>query len=118
MMDPRKLYPNGFHPVDIDYDYKRNRFARHWTRTERPPKYFLIDFGLSRFYDPKYGPPLDLPVRGIDKTAPEVQGDRYNEFCNPFATDIYYAGNMIKTQFVEVSIFAPIQAPPLVTIDD
>ena len=118
MMDPRRLYPNGFHPIRIDYDYKRNRLARHWTRTERPPKYILIDFGLSRFYDPEYGPPLDLPVRGIDKTVPEIQGDRYDQFCNPFATDIYYAGNMIKTQFVEVSIFAPIQAPPLVTIDD
>ncbi|KAF8506378.1 kinase-like domain-containing protein [Gautieria morchelliformis] len=102
MMDPRKLYPNGFHPLNIDYDYKRNRFARHWTRTERPPKYFLIDFGLSRFYDPKHGPPEDLPVRGIDRTAPEIQGDKYNECCNPFATDIYYVGNMIKMEFVEV----------------
>jgi hypothetical protein len=118
MMDPRKLYPNGFHFVDIDYDYKRNRFARHWTRTERPPKYFLIDFGLSRFYDPKYGPPLDLPVRGIDRTIPEIQGDKYNELCNPFATDIYYLGNMIKMEFVEVGVFALIQGPSLWTIND
>ncbi|KAF8465816.1 hypothetical protein JB92DRAFT_3062358 [Gautieria morchelliformis] len=102
MMDARKLYPNGFHPINIDFDYKRNRFARHWTRTERPPKYLLIDFGLSGFYDPKHGPPLDLPVRGIDRTAPEVQGDKYNELSNPFATDIYYLGNMIKMEFVDV----------------
>ncbi|KAF8508794.1 kinase-like domain-containing protein [Gautieria morchelliformis] len=102
MMDARKLYPNGFHPIDIDFDYKRDRFARHWTRTERPPKYLLIDFGLSRFYDPKHGPPLDLPVRGIDRIAPEVQGDKYNELSNPFATDIYYAGNMIQMEFVDV----------------
>ncbi|KAF8485475.1 hypothetical protein JB92DRAFT_3026854 [Gautieria morchelliformis] len=92
MMDARKLYPNGFHPVNIDFDYKRDSFARHWTRTERPPKYLLIDFGLSRFYDPKHGPPLDLPV----------QGDKYNELSNPFATDIYYLGNMIKMEFVDV----------------
>ncbi|KAF8506373.1 hypothetical protein JB92DRAFT_3122141 [Gautieria morchelliformis] len=106
-----KAYPNGFHPLNIDYDYKRNRFARHWTRTERPPKYFLIDFGLSRFYDPKHGPPRDLPVRGIDRTAPEIQGDRYNEFCDPFATDIYYAGNMIKMEFVEVRFGFDFMAP-------
>ncbi|KAF8500107.1 hypothetical protein JB92DRAFT_2979397 [Gautieria morchelliformis] len=93
MMDARKLYPNGFHPINIDFDYKRNRFARHWNRTERPPKYLLIDFAL---------PTLDLPVRGIDRTAPEVQGDKYNELSNPFATDIYYLGNMIKMQFVDV----------------
>ncbi|KAF8511914.1 kinase-like domain-containing protein [Gautieria morchelliformis] len=102
MMDARNLYPNGFHPVNIDFDYKRDSFARHWTRTERPPKYLLIDFGLSRFYDPKNGPPLDLPVRGIDRTAPEVQGEKYNELSNPFATDIYYLGNMIKMEFVDV----------------
>ncbi|KAF8479940.1 hypothetical protein JB92DRAFT_3042195 [Gautieria morchelliformis] len=71
MMDARKLFPRGFHPINIDIDYKHDRYARHWTRTERPPKYLLIDFGLSRFYDPKHGPPLDLPVRGIDRTAPE-----------------------------------------------
>ena len=104
MMDSKRLYPNGFHPIDIDYDYKRNRYARRWTRTERPPKYLLIDFGLSRYYDPDRGPPLDLPVRGIDKTPPEVQGEKYNKFSNPFATDIYYLGNMIKMEFFDVCI--------------
>ena len=102
MMDSKRMYPNGFHPMEINYDYKRGRFPRRWTRTERPPKYLLIDFGLSRFYDPSRGSPLDLPVRGIDKTAPEIQGEKYNEFCNPFATDIYYLGNMIKMEFVDV----------------
>ncbi|KAF8508800.1 hypothetical protein JB92DRAFT_2950951 [Gautieria morchelliformis] len=50
MMDARKLFPNGFHPVNIDFDYKRDRFARHWTRTERPPKYLPAspDFMILR----------------------------------------------------------------------
>ena len=82
MMDNRKLYPKGFHSIDIDHDYKRNRSARRWTRTERPPKYLLIDFGLSQYCDPELGPPLDLPVRGIDRSVPEIQGEKFNELNN------------------------------------
>ncbi|KAJ7590190.1 hypothetical protein C8J56DRAFT_937074 [Mycena floridula] len=101
MMDATSMYPSGFHPTiqDMRLDFKG--FASHYSRTERPPRYYLIDFGLSRIYRPEDGPPLERPVHGGDKTAPEFQGDSYNVPSNPFPTDIYYIGNWIRTHFIE-----------------
>lgn len=64
MLDPTALYLGGFHPLATDktYDFKGN--ARHFTRTERPLKYYLIDFDMAKQYDPALGPPLDMPIIG------------------------------------------------------
>ena len=37
-------------------------------------RYFLIDFVLSRQYEPADGPPLDIPIQEGDKTAPNCVG--------------------------------------------
>jgi hypothetical protein len=103
MMDGKCLYPGGFHPRRTHLSPSYTRTAKYYTRTERPPKYYLIDFGLSRFYDPKDGPSLAWPVRGGDKTVPEIQGEKYSEKCDPFLVDIYGIGNMIKQTFLDVS---------------
>jgi hypothetical protein len=104
MMDPSPLFYNGFHPVDPSFtkDYKfRSRTNK---RTTAPVKYYLIDFGESKYYDPKTGPPLDRPGRTQDPTVPEydVPG-RYN----PFFTDVYLIGNMIKSHVMTVRIALP-----------
>jgi hypothetical protein len=57
----------------------------------------LIDFGLSQRYSSR--DELDEPLRGGDKTAPEHQLGR---LCNPFHTDIYYLGNLIRERFLNV----------------
>jgi hypothetical protein len=44
---------------------------------------------------------LDEPLRGGDKTAPE---HRRGGQCNPFRTDIYYLGNLIREQFMQVRL--------------
>ncbi|TFY51957.1 hypothetical protein EVJ58_g10283 [Rhodofomes roseus] len=82
-------------------------WARHCSRTERPPRYFYIDFGLSRKCDPADGPPLELPVFGGDRTVPEFQEDGYDVPADPFRTDIYYLGNLIRTTFSKASIRTP-----------
>ncbi|KAJ7652363.1 hypothetical protein DFH06DRAFT_1282628 [Mycena polygramma] len=90
------LYPAGFHPVRSWLDPSLENFARPITRTECWPRYHIIDFGLSRRYDPKDGLPFEDTIRGGDKSAPE-----YNYYaCNPFPTDIYVLGNLLKIQFV------------------
>jgi hypothetical protein len=99
------MYPGGWHH---NYDTRKADFTRYrkgeiYTRTQRPPKYYLIDFGISRRYDPANGAPLEDPIRGGDKTVPEHQGRKGIIPCNPFFTDIYYAGNVIRAQFLEVS---------------
>jgi hypothetical protein len=75
--------------------------AKYLTRTERPPKYYLIDFGISSQFDPSDGPPLERPVVGGDKTVPEFK--KSISTYNPFPTDVYYLGNMIREQFLQVN---------------
>ena len=69
MLDPSRMYPKSFHPMEIgrtrDFRGKARRHTRTWCR----PRYFLIDLGLSRKYDPAKGPPLKIPLRGGDKVC-------------------------------------------------
>jgi len=99
MMDPKPLFPKMFHPQaprrTIDFKGR----LKHYTRTDRPTKYYLIDFGLSRKYNPADGPPLEYPIWGGDKTVPEFH--RSDDACDPFPTDIYYLGNMIREDFLQ-----------------
>ena len=101
MYDPQPMYPKLFHPIEPwkSRDYKGA--PKHSTRTMSPVRYYFIDFGLSRKYDPADGPPREPPVLGGDKSVPEFQGP--GSPCDPFPTDVYYLGNVIKTVFLDVS---------------
>jgi hypothetical protein len=98
MFDASKMYPNGFHPVKINRNRNFQGTAKAYTRTQRPPVYYLIDFGLSRQYTSREV--TEEPLRGGDKSAPEHRSRRR---CNPFQTDIYYLGNLVRHEFIEVS---------------
>lgn len=100
MMDPKPLFPEMFHPRVIDWSRDLQRPAKHFARTTHPTKYYFIDFGLSRKYDPDGGPPREPPIYGGDKSVPEFR--RSPEPCDPFPTDIYYIGNLIREDFLQV----------------
>ncbi|KAI0040918.1 hypothetical protein FA95DRAFT_1683534 [Auriscalpium vulgare] len=101
VLDPSGMYPNSFHPVKMNRSKNFLWFAKSYTRTQRPPRYFLIDFGLSRYYDPARGAPLDHAIRGGDKSVPEFRGYPDCPPHNPFQTDIYYLGNLLRTDFIQ-----------------
>jgi hypothetical protein len=94
MFDPSRMYPKGYHPSQINRSRDFKGRAKRYTRTDRPPRYYLIDFGLSRRYSSRNV--VDEPLRGGDRTAPE---HRRGGRCNPFPTDIYYLGNLVREQF-------------------
>lgn len=110
MLDPSQMYPNGFHPVKNDKNKNFKGKATAYTRTQRPPRYILIDFGLSRQYLSREV--TDNPLRGGDKSAPEHQS---HQPSNPFHTDIYYIGNLVREKFTMVrhSIVSSIRIPHL-----
>jgi hypothetical protein len=110
MLDPSNMYPESFHPADMNRSKDFRRKAKWYSRTRRPTKYLLIDFGLSRRYDPADGPPLDKPYKGGDKSAPEHQDTE--RLCNPFPTDVYYLGNLVREEFMQVCIFF---SPPVIS---
>ncbi|KAF8471475.1 kinase-like domain-containing protein [Russula ochroleuca] len=99
MLDPSNMYPGSFHPVRMSRSKDFRHKAKAYSRTRRPSRYLLIDFGLSRHYDPANGPPLDKPLRGGDKSAPEHQDGK--ALCNPFPTDVYYLGNLVREYFMK-----------------
>lgn len=92
MMDG-SMFPDGWHPCDDEMDPTFTKDARFYSRSRRPPKYYFIDFGISRHYEPGHGPILEPPIRGGDKSVPEFTSGAP---CDPFATDIYYLGNFIR----------------------
>jgi hypothetical protein len=99
MLDPSRMYPKGYHPTQI---HRRQDFkgrAKRYTRTDRPPRYYLIDFGLSRRYPSRNV--SEEPLRGGDRSAPE---HHRGGWCNPFYTDIYYLGNLVRNSFMRVSV--------------
>ncbi|KIK80109.1 hypothetical protein PAXRUDRAFT_159552 [Paxillus rubicundulus Ve08.2h10] len=98
MFDASQLYPKPFHPVIPDLKRDFSGFGKHYSRTERSPKYYFIDFGISRRYDPSDPNPLEVPIWGGDKEVPEFQNS--NDPCNPFPTDVFYIGNAIMEDFI------------------
>jgi serine/threonine protein kinase len=104
MMEGKHIYPDGFHPVEKSRKRDYSGRAKHFTRTQRPPKYYLIDFGLSRRFSPDDRDPGARPIMGGDKSVPEIVNYQSGTL-NPFHTDIYYIGNMVRTDFIMVCKF-------------
>ncbi|KAI0745169.1 hypothetical protein C8Q76DRAFT_638697 [Earliella scabrosa] len=100
MLDPREMYPQLYHFVATDSTPDYRRTAPHYSRTRRPCKYYWTDFGLSRQYDLDNSHPLEEPILGGDRTVPEFQEDASTP-RNPFHTDVYYLGNLIREDFLQ-----------------
>jgi hypothetical protein len=125
MLDAEHLFPQGHHPIYTHRTPDLKQDAPTVGRTEAPPRYYLIDFGLSRTYGDDYEgpwPPQEEVIRGGDKSVPEHQlrgatGELMQEIskCDPFPTDIYYLGHLIQEGFLEVYAFGPLRHALLLT---
>jgi len=111
-MEPEKIFPRGHHPVSVDDRLDLSGSAPFYTRTQRPSKYYIIDFGISSRYSPEDTAPLEPIIIGGDKTVPEFQNTTAPH--NPFWTDIYYAGNLINEHFLQVSCLPLFNLPTLI----
>ncbi|KAK0501734.1 hypothetical protein EDD18DRAFT_1054750, partial [Armillaria luteobubalina] len=63
------------------------------------PRYYLIDFGQVRRYDP-----ADGVLRGADKMAPEHCNLEAPTERDLFLTDIFYLENMPREHFSDVRL--------------
>ena len=105
MMDPRNMYPDMFHPRLTLKSRDWKGWAKYYSRTARPTKYYIIDFGLSLKFNPDDGPAMACPIEGGDKTVPEFQERSGWYDRDPFPTDVYYIGNMIREDFLQVCVY-------------
>ncbi|KAJ6603309.1 hypothetical protein DFH09DRAFT_1354580 [Mycena vulgaris] len=107
MMDGQHLFPYGFHPRFQDMKPDNSETAKHYTRTQRPVKYYIIDFGLSRKFQEGEVPRTYI-IEGGDSSPPEfgtiqerVDSAIPHKLLDPFPTDIYYLGNMIRRNYLD-----------------
>ncbi|KAJ7502438.1 hypothetical protein B0H11DRAFT_1907015 [Mycena galericulata] len=108
MMDATPLYPKPYHPIRRERSRNFKHGVSTLTRTQRPVKYHLIDFGLSRKDSTGVHAGASIIVGG-DKTVPEfriIPGREILLECDPLPTDVYYMGNLIRFEFLEGSWFA------------
>ncbi|KAF9258856.1 hypothetical protein L218DRAFT_909023 [Marasmius fiardii PR-910] len=96
LMDHSPLYDVPPHPAMPTKSRDWSREVKPSTRTDRPVHYYIIDFDLSKQYDPKDGPRYLEPGYGGDKSVPEFQR---NEVCDPFPVDFYRIANIFKNCF-------------------
>ncbi|TFK53488.1 kinase-like protein [Heliocybe sulcata] len=99
MMDANHLFPEGFHPVVTLQKPDISGSSKHSTRTWHPVRYYFVDFGISRRYKPEDLPVLEPQILGADTTVPEFEES--DEPVDPFPTDVYYLGNMIREDFIQ-----------------
>ncbi|KAJ7276079.1 hypothetical protein B0H12DRAFT_1198951 [Mycena haematopus] len=109
MLDGAHLCPKGSHPQEQDLTLNNTSSnAFRYTRTQRPVKYYFINFGLSRPHDPADAPdgPREAIILGEDKSPPEhkILNPLAYSFCDPFPTDIYFLGNLIRRHFLDVRL--------------
>ncbi|KAJ7501023.1 hypothetical protein B0H11DRAFT_753413 [Mycena galericulata] len=103
MLDPTNMYPHGFYPGKPYHDDLKHDFsgkAKAFTRTQRPSRYFWIDYGLSGTYDRSDRPGLLLVpyVMGGNKDIPETKQKR--KHADPFAADVWWMGDLIQKKLI------------------
>ncbi|KAJ3748356.1 kinase-like domain-containing protein [Lentinula detonsa] len=97
-MEANAMYTRQYHPVRPKKRYDWSGRALHHSRTRCPPRYYLIDFGQSRMYDPSQPRGTEYALRSGGYTPPEGLADTP---CDPFATDVFLLGNLMRTTFLD-----------------
>ncbi|KAG1792652.1 uncharacterized protein HD556DRAFT_1379030 [Suillus plorans] len=94
------MFIDAWHPSEQYMSEDLKRPARYRTRMQSPPKYYYIDFGISRKYEASNTNPLEDPIFGGDKEVPEFKEDNFKP-RNPFPTDVWYLGHAIQETFLD-----------------
>ncbi|OSD01823.1 hypothetical protein PYCCODRAFT_1368635 [Trametes coccinea BRFM310] len=98
MMDASILFPEGCHPVARDFLPDFSDEAPRLPRSAGRVTYYLIDFGISSRFSPDDSPRLVLGRDGIDDSVPELSA---NVPYDPFKTDVYIAGSLLRQLFLK-----------------
>ncbi|KAK0478608.1 hypothetical protein EDD18DRAFT_1312559 [Armillaria luteobubalina] len=93
-------FVDAFQQIFEGIDFMHEHLVAHKDISILNPRYYIIDFGFSRRYDPNQYPYDEIVAAG-DRSAPELRrlrDDPSTKF-NPFAFDVYCAGNMMRRDY-------------------
>jgi len=72
LLDRRGFYTQEFFPWSPDTSPDlTTKVTPAFTRTQKPLRYYIIDFGFSKQYAPEEMSLSEPPLQGSDRTAPE-----------------------------------------------
>ncbi|PPQ89423.1 hypothetical protein CVT25_002189 [Psilocybe cyanescens] len=100
MIDAHDLYPKGYHFVRKNKSLNFKGRAQYHTRTQKPAKYYIIGYELARSYKADNKENLEPPVYNLTSPASCFRLDS-EDSPDPFATDVFYIGNMIRYYFLD-----------------
>ena len=103
MVDPEPLYPEMFHPIATEKSRDLHGRAQRTTRTRDPTRYYFTDFSNSIRFKTEAERSAG-PVLGVDSKMQAPEFRQSDEPCDPFLTDIYYLGNMLNREVLEVGV--------------
>ncbi|KAL5513763.1 hypothetical protein ACEPAH_4164 [Sanghuangporus vaninii] len=97
-MDADPLFPKGFHPTASILDASGSKPAYPKRRRDVDGvRYYFIDFGISS----KFELGEERKVTGIDGQDDEVPELSESVPYNPFQTDIFIIGNLVRKEFLK-----------------
>ena len=99
MMDASNLYPEGHHPVALDFTPDTRRVAPQISRRATKVKYYFIDFGISVHIAPDATNRRVTGRFGRDQDPPELHSDAEYD---PFKLDVFIIGNTLRKEFHKV----------------
>ncbi|KAI0356686.1 hypothetical protein OH77DRAFT_225771 [Trametes cingulata] len=98
MMDATALYPRGYHPIHTHSLPDASQYAPVLSRSGVRITYYLLDFGISTRFTPEDSSRTVLGVDGLEETVPELS----NEVpYDPFRTDVYIVGALLRQALLE-----------------
>ena len=104
LMEGYGMYPQGFHPIWPNASLTSNGpVKKRFTRTKRPPRYYLTGFETSCYFPPSLTNPVISPSADGDSHGTGQQ-DQLSPY-DAFPTDVYCLGNTIKMFLLGVRPF-------------
>uniref|UniRef100_A0A0W0GCU1 Protein kinase domain-containing protein n=1 Tax=Moniliophthora roreri TaxID=221103 RepID=A0A0W0GCU1_MONRR len=93
-----------FHPIQVNksLDLRKDIYPAH-TRTQRWPRYYIIDFGSVKAYDPREGFPEASFDDAVAHVLPEFRNRENRTTYNPFPADIYCLGRFIERDLLRTA---------------
>ncbi|KAG9125632.1 hypothetical protein FRC07_006815 [Ceratobasidium sp. 392] len=97
MMNGHLLYDEPFHPYNqhLSLDTRRSIYPSY-LRSQRPIRYYYIDFGYAKWFRDPQTPRLVTGSRAREPAPEQFEGKPYD----PFKADIYQLGAIIRRDLV------------------
>ncbi|KIP02951.1 hypothetical protein PHLGIDRAFT_37667 [Phlebiopsis gigantea 11061_1 CR5-6] len=96
MMDADDLFPEGFHPVNLNDLPDSSDEAPVLPRANRSVNFYYVDFGISVHIPNDSANQLVVGDDGRDQDVPELSTDVPYD---PFKVDIFILGNLLREEF-------------------